>query len=46
MLSIAAEIGLRPETTRMKLEDANIALANLRAGRDIRGATVLTVAAP
>ena len=34
VLSLAAEIGLRPETTRMKLEDANTALANLRAGRD------------
>jgi len=44
LLSIAAETGLRPETTRMKLEDANTALANLRAGRDVRGATVLTVA--
>lgn len=45
LLSLAAETGLRPETTRMKLENANTALANLRAGRDIRGATVLTVAA-
>jgi len=45
LLSISAEIGLRPETTRMKLDDANTALANLRAGREVRGATVLTVAA-
>lgn len=43
LLSIAAEIGLRSETTRVKLEEANSALARLRAGRDIRGATVLTV---
>jgi propanol-preferring alcohol dehydrogenase len=39
-LAIAAEIPLRPQTEVYPLEDANRALADLKAGR-IRGAKVL-----
>ena len=42
-LALAAEIPLRPEVQEYPLADANLALAELKAGR-IRGAKVLRTA--
>ncbi|HEV8050274.1 MAG TPA: alcohol dehydrogenase, partial [Thermoplasmata archaeon] len=39
-LTVAAEAGVRPATTRFPLEEANSALAAMRSGR-IEGAAVL-----
>jgi len=43
MLDAAVRIGLRPTVTEIPLERANDALAALRSGASVRGATVLRV---
>jgi D-arabinose 1-dehydrogenase-like Zn-dependent alcohol dehydrogenase len=45
MLQAAAELQLAPTLAIVPLEQANDALATLRAGTGIRGATVLRVSA-
>ena len=44
MLAAATELGLRPTVSELPLERANDALAALREGEGVHGATVLRVA--
>lgn len=44
LIATAARVGIRPEVRELPLEAANEALAELRAGAGVRGATVLRVA--
>jgi propanol-preferring alcohol dehydrogenase len=45
LLSFAVAAGLRPTIEELPLERANDALARLRSGTGVRGATVLRIAA-
>jgi hypothetical protein len=44
ILVASVELGLRPTVSELPLERANDALAALRRGEGVRGATVLRVA--
>jgi len=43
ILDVAADLSLRPTVETLPLEEAPAALTRMRAGRSVRGATVLTI---